>query len=132
MSKHSSNIARYKARRAAGLCIDCPTPSPTHVRCEACGRRQSDAQAARYTRVVAEGKCPTCRRPAVKDHVYCAHHLRDNRNRTRRMREAQRGRICGNCNTRPPRPGMMTCQYCADWKRAWRQRKAKADHEQTR
>lgn len=58
--KRGRRIARYHARRKAGLCVECGSASGDKSRCESCSAEKHDYRIARYYGRKASGLCVEC------------------------------------------------------------------------
>lgn len=83
-----TDTAQLKRRKraaalAAGLCVDCGTPTSVHQCCDSCRESRRTAARARYEAHMAAGLCSHCARPSTQS-IYCADHY--GRIRARRAR----------------------------------------------
>lgn len=115
----AANKALRARRRAAGLCIFCPTPLANQWHCAAHAESERRRQAVFRDRATAAGRCANCSRPAEPGRSRCRAHLdKGAAYQASRFPPLPRptlpeGRRCKNC-AQTALMGKTCCADCAE------------------
>jgi hypothetical protein len=121
---------RSQRNRAAGLCVQCGSPSDGKSLCRNCAVKQMEFSKTWRKKKVASGICRLCPRPAEGGVQLCSACRKKEIEYLRKRAEVKRNAgICIACSN-PAKPGSTMCAECFDRRKVYLQRKSVEEKNQ--